>query len=115
MTSVHGISLAGGTFPATIWHQFMSAALWHSPPLDFPEPKHFPVYVGWHGQWAYAGGGYDSQSSSASPGYTTTGVPPATTTRAAPVTTLAPVTTAPVTQPPPPATTEPPPPVPGNP
>jgi penicillin-binding protein 1A len=120
MTSVHGISVAGGTFPATIWHQFMSAALWHSPPLDFPQPKHFPIYVGWHGQWAYAGGGYDSQSSSAaiSPTTTatTTAAPPATT-HAKPVTTVAPppVTTAPITTAPPPTTTEPPPPVPGTP
>jgi penicillin-binding protein 1A len=119
MTSVHGISVAGGTFPATIWHQFMAAALWKSPALEFPQPKHFPVYVGWHGQWAYAGGGYDARSSSSTSASTTTG---ASTSASQPGTTRStpappappPVTTAPVTTvPPPPVTTEPPPPPPG--
>lgn len=119
MTSVHGISVAGGTFPATIWHQFMTAALWKSPALDFPQPKRYPAFISWHGQWAYAGGGYDSQSStssststgtttSARPG--TTHAPPPTTTAPPPTTTPPPVTTEPVTTEPPPATTEPPPP-----
>ncbi len=71
MTSVHGIAVAGGTFPATIWHQFMAAALWKSPPLEFPQPKRYPTFISWHGQWAYAGGGYDSSASSTSA--TTTG------------------------------------------
>ena len=116
MTSVHGISVVGGTFPATIWHQFMSAALWKSPALEFPQPKHFPVYIGWHGQWAYAGGGYDSQNSSPAPASTATGTTTQSshpgTTHLTPATTAPPpVTTEPVTtEPPPPATTEPPPP-----
>jgi penicillin-binding protein 1A len=129
MTSVHGIAVAGGTFPATIWHQFMAAALWKSPALDFPQPKRYPTFVSWHGQWAYAGGGYDSSSSSsgytapATSATTTSGgkATPRTTPHTAPATTVAPppppppVTTAPVPTEPPPATTEPPPPPPGNP
>lgn len=120
MTSVHGISVAGGTFPATIWHQFMAAALWKSPALDFPQPKRYPVFISWHGQWAYAGGGFDSLASTSSSTDTATTsstrsgrprFPPLTT--ASPATTAPPVTTAPVTTEPPPATTtEPPPPVP---
>jgi penicillin-binding protein 1A len=119
MTSVHGISVAGGTFPATIWHQFMAAALWKSPALDFPQPKRYPAFISWHGQWAYAGGGYDSQSSTSSSTSTgtttstrpaTTHAPPTTTTAPPPTTTPPPVTTEPVTTEPPPATTEPPPP-----
>jgi penicillin-binding protein 1A len=119
MTSVHGISVAGGTFPATIWHQFMAAALWKAPALDFPQPRHFPVYVGWHGQWAYAGGGYDSHNSTPAASTTTTGTTTQThgrTTHSTPATTVTPpppppVTTTPViTEPPPPTTTEPPPP-----
>jgi penicillin-binding protein 1A len=119
MTSVHGISVAGGTFPATIWHQLMAAALWKSPALDFPQPKRYPAFISWHGQWAYAGGGYDSQSSTSSSTSTgtttstrpaTTHAPPTTTTVPPPTTTPPPVTTEPVTTEPPPATTEPPPP-----
>jgi penicillin-binding protein 1A len=129
MTSVHGISVAGGTFPATIWHEFMAAALWKRPVLDFPQPKRYPSFISWHGQWAYAGGGYDSKSSAAtspatSSGTTTSGgeTTPRTTPTTAPATTFEPppppppVTTEPVTTAPPPATTEPPPPpVPGGP
>ncbi|MCX6388589.1 MAG: transglycosylase domain-containing protein [Solirubrobacterales bacterium] len=38
MTSVHGITVAGGTFPAEIWHDFMSVA--HGDKCDsFPQPK----------------------------------------------------------------------------
>jgi penicillin-binding protein 1A len=120
MTSVHGISVAGGTFPATIWHQFMAAALWKSPALDFPQPKRYPAFISWHGQWAYAGGGYDSQSSTSSSTSTgtTTSARPGTTNAPTPATTAPPptttppppVTTEPVTTEPPPTTTEPPPP-----
>lgn len=28
----------GGTIPAAIWHDFMSAALWRQPVLNFPTP-----------------------------------------------------------------------------
>jgi penicillin-binding protein 1A len=37
MTSVHGISVAGGTFPAQIWHNFMVVAK-GSDCSDFPQP-----------------------------------------------------------------------------
>jgi penicillin-binding protein 1A len=38
MLSVHGISVAGGTFPAEIWHRFMAEALKYTPPYDWTEP-----------------------------------------------------------------------------
>jgi penicillin-binding protein 1A len=44
MTNVHGIAVAGGTFPATIWKLFMESALGSSHEYDFPEPKQLPVW-----------------------------------------------------------------------
>src|SRR5256885_3594381 len=37
MENVHGISVAGGTFPATIWRLFMEAAMSNRAALDFPQ------------------------------------------------------------------------------
>jgi len=113
MESVHGIAVAGGTFPATIWHLFMESALWRAPALNFPEAKHYPVYTSWHGQYAFAGGGYDSKA--VSPPTPTSATAQTTTGRAAstPAATTAPPppppTTPPPTEPPPPTTTAPPP------
>jgi penicillin-binding protein 1A len=45
MTSVHGISVAGGTFPATIWRLFMEEAIGPTPERDFPEALSEPI---WH-------------------------------------------------------------------
>jgi penicillin-binding protein 1A len=39
MTSVHGIRVMGGTFPAEIWREFMSGALDGKPVLDFEIPE----------------------------------------------------------------------------
>jgi penicillin-binding protein 1A len=44
MTSVHGISVAGGTFPAEIWRKFMEPALGSLPAQDWSEPKHLPTW-----------------------------------------------------------------------
>jgi penicillin-binding protein 1A len=44
MEHVHGIAVAGGTFPATIWKLFMESAIGSSRALDFPEPKQLPVW-----------------------------------------------------------------------
>jgi penicillin-binding protein 1A len=48
MENVHGIAVAGGTFPAQIWNRFMSRALRYSPSVDFPLPKHQPVWKPFH-------------------------------------------------------------------
>jgi penicillin-binding protein 1A len=45
MTSVHGISVSGPTFPASIWKLFMERAAGYAPfPKDFPAPKTGPVW-----------------------------------------------------------------------
>jgi penicillin-binding protein 1A len=44
MESVHGISVAGGTFPATIWNLFMRATIGNSEPVEFPQPTSEPEW-----------------------------------------------------------------------
>ena len=44
MENVHGISVAGGTFPATIWKLFMERALASSPPLTWKPPTQPAVW-----------------------------------------------------------------------
>ena len=39
MTNVHGVRVAGGTFPALIWREFMLAALRNTPVSDFKIPR----------------------------------------------------------------------------
>ncbi|HET8592486.1 MAG TPA: penicillin-binding transpeptidase domain-containing protein, partial [Solirubrobacterales bacterium] len=67
MTSVHGISVAGGTFPAQIWNDYMQVAL-HERPVNkgafcppFPEPRDPVEWIPFHGS-------YSSSSSSSSCG-----------------------------------------------
>jgi penicillin-binding protein 1A len=131
MENVHGIAVAGGSFPAQIWRLFMEQATRYSPAKDFPLPKTYPVWK------SVPHGNYDIQyvpatttstttttTSTTRPATTTapattqvTTTAPATTQRVTPTTqpaTTAPVTTAPPPPPPttlpPPTTTEPPPP-----
>jgi penicillin-binding protein 1A len=94
MTAVHGIRVAGGTFPATIWRLFMVPAFGHRPPPDWPLPKDPVVWAPFHGQYQYFG---------APPGSKTDekkkkkkdkdDEPPATTTAPPPTTTEPPPTT----------------------
>jgi membrane peptidoglycan carboxypeptidase len=44
MENVHGISVAGGTFPATIWNLFMRSAIGDTEPVDFTEPQSEPEW-----------------------------------------------------------------------
>jgi penicillin-binding protein 1A len=44
MESVHGIAVAGGTFPAEIWRIYMEDALEGVPETSFPEPDHWPTW-----------------------------------------------------------------------
>jgi penicillin-binding protein 1A len=99
MTSVHGIAVAGGTFPAQIWHDFMVAAIGQSDVLQWTLPKIAAVWHAFEGQYALSG--EESTSASTSTGTTTTKT---TTTTAPPP--------PPTTTPPPPPTTTPPPPPP---
>lgn len=72
MTSVHGISVSGPTFPATIWKLFMEGAIKYAPfPKEFPSPKTSPVWVTHKLQYAMSGYYAPSYSGSA-PAQTTT-------------------------------------------
>ena len=44
MLSVHGIRVAGGTFPAEIWRRFMAKALAYTPPQEWAEPTNEAVW-----------------------------------------------------------------------
>jgi penicillin-binding protein 1A len=76
MTSVHGISVAGGTFPAQIWHSFMSTADGGAcesfrPAVDSPE------FTPFYGEYASTGTSsdtsYDSTSTYTAPAPTGAG------------------------------------------
>ncbi len=63
MLSVHGISVSGPTFPATIWKLFMEPASTHAPfPKEFPTAKSPPVWRSHTLQYALSGGYYSSPS-----------------------------------------------------
>jgi penicillin-binding protein 1A len=107
MLSVHGIAVAGATFPSQIWHEYMQAAVGGLPVLDFPQPTTRPVWLPWHGQYEYGGssgsrpsvgGGYSTSTPSS---VATTSTDTASSTQA----TLPAPTTAqePTTAPPPPS------------
>ncbi len=98
MENVHGIAVAGGTFPAEIWNQFMQKALDTEPVRNFLVPTTFPTYTNWDGEWQYGGGSYDPATTTSS--YYAPSQTSDTTTTTAPATTQA-------TQPPPPAKTHP--------
>jgi penicillin-binding protein 1A len=92
MNDVHGVSVAGATFPVPIWHAYMAAALWHRPAMGFMEPKQYPVFHYWpkgsYGSFAYV---YTQPSYTSSPTTTTAtttsaSTPPPATTPAAPAT-----------------------------
>jgi penicillin-binding protein 1A len=106
MEDVHGIAVAGGTFPATIWKLFMESALQSSPAHDWQEPLD-PVT--WR---SFDQGQYGSSLSPPPPTYYAP-PPPSTTTSTTqnkpPARTTAPPPPPPV-QPPPPSPVEPPPP-----
>jgi penicillin-binding protein 1A len=102
MSSVHGIQVAGGTFPATIWQLFMSRALAGLPYVSWPSPSNPAVWLPFDGQYAFHGPPPkpeqpeeeedDEDEKTSTSGPTTTTAPPP-----------------PTTAPPPPTTTEPPP------
>jgi penicillin-binding protein 1A len=85
MESVHGISVAGGTFPASIWRLFMEEAIGPTPERDFPEALSEPI---WHD---FTPGQYGGPP------------PPSYDYNPPPTTTIAPTTTGRAPAPPPPA------------
>ena len=71
MTNVHGIAVAGGTFPATIWRLFMEQAIGPTPVRDFPVAHSSPVWIPFtRGQ--YAGQVAPPTATTATTGTTTT-------------------------------------------
>lgn len=63
MTSVHGISVSGPTFPAQIWRLFMEKAVEFAPgPKSFPVAKTEPVWKTHTLQYAMSGGYYSGSS-----------------------------------------------------
>ena len=114
MENVHGISVAGGTFPATIWHLFMASALDGTPEVDWTLPREYPIWQPFErGQYALT---YvpepptpvepTSSSTTTTSTEETPPPPPPIVPEEVPTTTIAPPTT---TEPPPPPTTSPPP------
>jgi penicillin-binding protein 1A len=70
MSSVHGIAVAGGTFPAMIWHDYMEVAL-HRPEINhgefcpsFPEPQNPVDWIPFHGTYSSDSSGSSCGSSS---------------------------------------------------
>jgi penicillin-binding protein 1A len=55
MTAVHGIRVAGGTFPATIWRLFMAPAYAGNPPGDWQLPDNPVEWKPFKGQYQYVG------------------------------------------------------------
>jgi penicillin-binding protein 1A len=108
MSSVHGITVAGGTFPATIWGLFMRAAFGGNPPGEWPAPSKPVVWQPFHGQYQFvgappvSGGGTDTKDEDKD-GPTTTAPPTITLGE----TTPPPATTTAEPPPPPPTTTTP--------
>jgi len=101
---VHGVAIAGGNIPASIWHDFMSPAMASAPIRDFPAPKTAARFVTWtKGSYGYLGSVTTYASTT-----TTSATTKSTTTKATPTTHAATTTT---TAPPPVTTTTAPPPV----
>jgi penicillin-binding protein 1A len=55
MTAVHGIRVAGGTFPAMIWGLFMRGAYGRNPPADWGLPSDPAVWEPFNGQYQFKG------------------------------------------------------------
>jgi penicillin-binding protein 1A len=72
MRSVHGISVAGGTFPAQIWKKFMDVAK-GSRCDDFPQPKSRISWSPFFGRYSKGGTGYGYNGDSGTDSGDTTG------------------------------------------
>jgi penicillin-binding protein 1A len=107
MENVHGISVAGGTFPAEIWHLFMQEALAGEPTRNFLLPREWATFTDWEGKWQYGGGTYVPTTTSSY--YYSTSAPDASTSIQATQTSAPPPPPADAKKekknPPPPATT----------
>ena len=91
MTAVHGIRVAGGTFPATIWRLFMVGAFGNNPPGDWALPNNPVIWQPFHGQYEFFGAPSTSSESTDTKKHNDN--PPPTTTEPPPTTTEPPTTT----------------------
>jgi penicillin-binding protein 1A len=114
MLDVHGVAVAGATFPVPIWHEYMAAALWHRKVLQFPEPDVYPTWHsithGYYGSLGYTWTPTTTTTATTTTAPTTTAAAPPTPTTSAkpplpPPTTAKAATTTTVSQPPPPPPT----------
>jgi penicillin-binding protein 1A len=96
MLDVHGIAVAGGTFPATIWQGFMDAALAGQPVADWRQPEGSVDWQRFCGRFQYARSYRDARPEAVCP---KPKPKPKTTTKTI---TQPPTTTAPPPPPPPP-------------
>jgi penicillin-binding protein 1A len=88
MENVHGIAVAGGTFPATIWRLFMEPALDGTRPRAFPEPDSYPVWKPFtRGRYALSYDPYAHQATETTTTTETTHTTLATPTKKPPATT----------------------------
>ncbi|MGB2875874.1 MAG: transglycosylase domain-containing protein [Gaiellaceae bacterium] len=115
MENVHGIAVAGGTFPATIWRLFMESAVGNAPALDWRPPVNPVVWRSFRqGQYGsnLAPPSYPAPPTTSSTTTTTrTRTTPTTTRRrTTPTRTATTVSRPPVAPPPPPPAAPPPPP-----
>jgi membrane carboxypeptidase/penicillin-binding protein len=77
MLSVHGYEVAGATFPVPIWHEYMAAALWHRPAIDFATPDKYPNFRYFtKGDWGSLRSYYTPTYSTTTAATTTTPAPP---------------------------------------
>jgi penicillin-binding protein 1A len=113
MVNVHGLTVAGATFPVPIWHEYMAAALWHHKVLGFELPDKYPTYHsitrGNYGSLGYYYTPTTSTTTAATTTSATTGqeapAPPVSTKAATPKPKTTPHTTTVAPPPPPPPTT----------
>jgi penicillin-binding protein 1A len=110
MLNVHGIAVSGPTFPAQIWHTYMSTAIGNRLDVPFPPATTQPVWTSWRGQYEFSGA-YGTTTTTTDTGATATSPQPGTIppTRTLPPTIVPPTTIVPpaTTTAPPPSTTEP--------
>jgi penicillin-binding protein 1A len=76
MLNVHGQQVAGATFPVPIWHEYMAAALWNRPALDFVSPNAYPTYRYLHKGYYGPVQSYSAPVQSYAPPPVTTTAPP---------------------------------------
>ena len=67
MLDVHGIRVAGGTFPAEIWRKFMEKATEELPAVSWQTPNNWVNFTSWDRK--YAGGDDDFDDGSDDDGY----------------------------------------------